>query len=143
MNCKSLHKKLIFYIGKDLPDKEMLEVEAHLKVCADCAAFAGDMQKTLGVVQLEKPAPVSPYFYTRLKARLKAQQEETGGRFITWERILQPALFSLLLVAGIYTGFKVGSQASERTSASVMTEMEIVPFFNELEAEPIETFLME
>jgi hypothetical protein len=56
---------------------------------------------------------------------------------------LQPAFFSLLLLAGVYTGIKIGQPATTETDHNIFAETELVPFLNEMEAEPIETFLME
>ena len=60
-----------------------------------------------------------------------------------WEKVLQPALFSVLLLAGVYTGFKIGGIANAEQSTQVYAETELVPFLNEMESEPLETFLME
>ena len=62
MKCKKVHKKLIFYLEGDLPEKEAGEVAAHLAQCVDCTAFANDMKRTLGVLQIEKSPEVNPYF---------------------------------------------------------------------------------
>lgn len=145
MKCKTLHKKLIFFLEGDLPEKEAREIKLHLNECADCAAFAEDMKKTLDIIQAEKSPEVNPFFYTRLKARMESEEvrekQQTG--FPVWERILQPALFSLLLLAGVYTGIKIGQPANSELNQSIFAETELVPFLNEMDAEPIETFLME
>ncbi len=145
MNCKTLHKKLIFFIEGDLPYEEMQEAEAHLDECVECAAFAEEMKKTLEVVQWEKQIPGTPFFYTRLKARMEKEQEETlpDRKSLVWNQIIQPAIFSFLLLIGVYTGIKIGSQANTGFSSSVHAETELIPFLNEMEAEPLETFLME
>ncbi|HDR52047.1 MAG TPA: zf-HC2 domain-containing protein [Mariniphaga anaerophila] len=145
MKCKTLHKKLIFFLEDDLPENEAIEMKAHLAECESCAAFAEDMQKTLGIIQIEKSPEVNPFFYTRLKARMeneKVQEKQRVG-FPVWEKVLQPAFFSLLLLAGIYTGIKIGQPATAKTSHSIFAETELVPFLNEMQTEPIETFLME
>ena len=145
MKCKTLHKKLIFFLEGDLPENEANEMKAHLAKCESCAAFAEDMKKTLGIIQVEKSPEVNPFFYTRLKARMeneKVQEKQRVG-FPIWEKVLQPAFFSLLLLAGIYTGIKIGQPADTGTGQNIFAGTELVPFLNEMEAEPIETFLME
>lgn len=145
MKCKTLHKKLIFFLDGELPEKETQEIRIHLNECADCAAFAEEMKKTLGIIQVEKSPEVNPFFYTRLKARMENEEAREKQRvgFPIWERVLQPAFFSLLLLAGIYTGIKIGQPATNDPGQNKFTETELVPFLNEMEAEPIETFLME
>lgn len=145
MKCKAIHKKLIFFLEGDLPDEEMQEIKGHLTRCAECAAFAGEMKRTLAVVQLETPAQAAPYFYTRLKARMEKQEEmeRLDAGFSIWEKALQPALFSVLLLAGVYTGIKIGREANTGIPAPDYAKTEVVPFLNEMKAEPLESFLME
>lgn len=145
MKCKKIHKKLIFFIEGDLPENEAQEVKVHLNGCAHCSAFAEDLKKTLGIIQTEKSPEVNPFFYTRLKARMENQAEKAvkPAGFPVWEKVLQPAFFSLLLLAGIYTGIKIGQPTTTGTTQNVIVETELVPFLNEMETEPIETFLME
>jgi anti-sigma factor RsiW len=143
MQCKKLHKKLIFYLEGDLPYKEAEEVKQHLAECKECTAFAGEMSKTLGVLQTEKSPEVTPFFYTRLKARLESQTEKSSQLvshpFVV--RVLQPAFFSLLLLAGVYTGIKIGQPAE--TGTNYYQQEQVIPYLNEMETEPIEAFLME
>jgi anti-sigma factor RsiW len=145
MKCKIIHKKLIFFIEGELPQNEMKEIALHLNKCTECAAFADELRKTLAAAEREKNIQVSPYFFNRLKARMENQPEAPSPvhEFPVWERLLQPAVFSVLLLAGIYTGIKVGARATGELPASGYAEMEIIPFINELEAEPLEMFLME
>lgn len=145
MKCKTIHKKLIFSLEGDLPAKEAEEMAAHLTQCDACAAFAEDMKKTLEVIQKERLPKVNPFFYTRLKARMENEETREKQRvgFPVWEKVLQPAFFSLLLLAGIYTGIKIGQPANSELNQSIFAETELVPFLNEMDTEPIETFLME
>lgn len=145
MNCKTLHTKIIFFLEGELPASEMEEIKVHLENCSDCAAFAYEMKKTLAVIENEKMPHLNPYFYTRVKARLENQAENVALARQTpvLVRILQPAVFSLLLLAGIYSGIKIGQPAKINSDIPVFSENEVVPYFNEMETEAIENFLME
>lgn len=145
MNCKTLHTKIIFFTEESLPVWEMEEIKIHLENCSDCAAFANEMKKTLAVIENEKMPQLTPYFYTRVKARLENQAENVvaARQIPVLVRLLQPALFSLLLLAGIYTGVKIGQPAKINSENSVYTENEMIPYLNEMESEAIENFLME
>jgi anti-sigma factor RsiW len=145
MKCEKLHKKLIFFLEGDLPENEAQEIKVHLSKCAYCAAFAEEMKKTLGIIQLEKSPEVNPFFYTRLKARMENQAEKAAKSvgFPVWKKVLQPAFFSLLLLAGIYTGIKIGQPSNTGTNQNIYSEIELVPYLIEMEAEPLENFLME
>mgnify|MGYP001074392682 CR=1 FL=1 len=142
MKCKDLHNKLIFYLEGDLPQNEMEQVKIHLGNCADCEAFAEEMDKTLGVLEAEKSPEINPFFYTRLKAKMELHSESKVGNPLL-VRVLQPALFSLLLLAGIYSGIKIGQKAEDQLYATNNADEQVIPYLNEMEAEPIEAFLME
>lgn len=145
MKCKNIHRKLIFYFEGTLPANEKMEIDAHLSECNSCRRVAGEMGKILEIISLEKSPEVSPFFYTRVKARLESaleSEKQTVG-FPVWERVLQPALFSVLLIAGIFAGIVIGHQANFATADSMISETEQISFLNEMISEPIETFFME
>ncbi len=145
MNCKTLHTKIIFFTEGSLPAREMEEIKIHLEDCSDCAAFANEMNKTLAIIESEKNPALNPFFYTRVKARLENQSAEKMmvQRTPAFVRILQPAFFSILLLAGIYTGIRIGQPVKVNSDAINYTENEMIPYLNEMEAEAIENFLME
>jgi len=145
MNCKILHTKIIFFTEGVLPEWEKEEIKMHLEYCSDCAAFANEMKKTLAVIENEKTPQLNPFFYTRVKARIENLDENVAltRKVPVLVRILQPALFSLLLMAGIYTGVKIGQPSKVNSDIPVFAENEVVPYFNEMETEAIENFLME
>ena len=145
MKCKTLHTKIIFFLEGELPAAEMEQMKIHLLECSECAAFAEEMKKTLAIINNEKTPQLNPFFYTRVKARLENQTEQVVAtrQVPVLVRILQPALFSLLLLAGVYTGIKIGQPANVNSDIPVFAENEVVPYFNEMEAESIENFLME
>jgi hypothetical protein len=141
MKCKAIHKKLIFFLENDLPENEMEEIKLHLAGCHECADFAEYMRKTLKVLNQERKPDVNPFFYTRVKARLENQTIKEIATPL-WARILQPAVFTLLLLAGVYAGIKIG-QPANNIQETYYAEQEIFPYLYEIAAEPIETFLME
>lgn len=145
MKCNTLHTKIIFFTEGELSAAEMEQMKIHLSGCSDCAAFANEITKTLAVIENEKTPQLTPFFYTRVKARLENQTENVVATRQTpvLVRILQPALFSLLLISGIYAGVKIGQPAKVNSHIPVFAEIEVVPYFNEMESEAIENFLME
>jgi len=144
MKCKTIHKKLIFFLDGDLPAKEMEQMKLHLSECSDCFTFAEEMKKTLAILESEKSPETTPFFYTRLKVKLenKAIKQNRISLNPVWAGILQPALFSILLIAGIYSGIKIGQTSTLNTKYTSYTEQEIIPYLDEMETETIETFLM-
>ncbi|MBT3385227.1 MAG: zf-HC2 domain-containing protein [Prolixibacteraceae bacterium] len=145
MKCKTLHKDLIFFLEKELPEKEMELVKTHLAECSNCALFAEEMKKTLGILEAERSPAVNPFFYTRLKAKIENREPEIKQVFWKPElvRVLQPVLFSVLLILGIYTGIKIGQPTPAQMISVNAADQEIISFLNEMDSEPIEGFLME
>lgn len=145
MKCKTVHKDLIFFLEGNLPSKKTEQIQMHLKECSACTAFAEDMKKTLGVLEIEKSPAVNPFFYTRLKAKLENSEsvEFQIFRKPVLVRILQPAMFSILLIIGVYSGIKIGQPSPVKVYSTTILEQEAIPYLNEMDAESIETFLME
>lgn len=144
MKCKAVHSKLIFFLERELPEPEMKAVQEHLAACPECALFAEEMKKTLSILETEKVSEVNPYFYTRLKAKLDRQSEiqPSGIRSSVLARVLQPVAFSIILILGIYGGVKMGATGA-KTASTFTAEQEMVPYLNDMDVEPLETFLME
>lgn len=145
MRCKTLHKKIIFFLDGELSAHEMEQMKVHLLECNECSAFAEDMKKTLGVLETEKSHEINPFFYTRLKAKIENRASAQNERFRrpVFARILQPAIFSILLIAGIYSGIKIGKPVSGEMNFVTYSNQEIIPYLNEMKTESIEAFLME
>jgi hypothetical protein len=144
MKCKTIHKNLIFFLEKELPVSEMKAIQTHLNTCSECALFAEEMRKTLGILESEKVTEVNPYFYTRVKAKLENQEAKKNvvlGRPVL-ARILQPITFSILLLLGVYGGIKMGDTGSTPQVTSTLAEQDMIPYWNALDAEPIENFLL-
>ena len=143
MKCKNVHNKLIFFLEKELPVSEMEQVQKHLDECSECALFAAEMKNTLSILDSDKVTDENPFFFTRVKARLEKQSQEEPVARPVLVRILQPVAFSIILLLGIYGGFKLGQAPKGAITDSSLTEQEMVPYWNELQDEPIESFLME
>jgi len=145
MKCKTIHSKLIFFLEKELPVSEMEQVREHLENCRECNLFIEDMKKTLSILEVEKSPEINPFFYTSVKEKLDnsiAKQKMPAGNPIL-VRVLQPVAFSVILLLGVYGGIKIAQPLQKETTGHILTEQEMVPYLNEMAAEPIETFLME
>jgi predicted anti-sigma-YlaC factor YlaD len=139
MDCERIHNDLIFFLDNELPEEKKIIVQNHLAVCNDCRDFLALLKTEMQVIRQEKNPEVSPFFYTRLSARL--EKETTNESQSLWTRVAQPAFFSLLLIAGIYSGIKTGSITSASpANQPVVSHIQIIDDF---EAEPIESFLLE
>jgi hypothetical protein len=139
MECKSIHKDLIFYLGNELPVGRSMEIQKHLENCNECSEFLSFLNAEMQIIQEEKNPEVSPFFYTRISGRLQEKVAYQIGP--AWVRLIQPAFFSLLLVFGIYGGFKIGTSAS--TMGTNQPEIRSIQMMDDFGAEPIESFLLE
>ena len=139
MKTKCIHKDLIFYLDNELSVEKRTNVEKHLEECADCRDYLVFLQKGIQIIEKEKNPEVSPFFYTRLSARL--EEKPVYQTQSQWVRLAQPAFFSLVLLAGIYGGLKLGSNASSPKVHQQATNS--AQMLNDFAAEPIESFLLD
>jgi anti-sigma factor RsiW len=139
MECRNIRKNLIFYLDRELSEEQMNAIGKHLDECPRCSAFLRQLRNDLRLIDEERKPAVSPWFFTRLSARLDERpipEEQT-----VWTRVLQPAFFTLLLMAAIYGGFRVGYHAS--TPVDKPEQVNVMPGMDDLGDEPIETFLLD
>lgn len=92
------------------------DVMEHLKSCGDCETTLNEFRQTMAVLdEWQAPEP-SPFFETRLQARVREEIHRQPG-FMQWFR--KPALalsFAILMVASVtlvYTGHNSTKPATE------------------------------
>ena len=78
------------------------DMEAHIRGCAECAGKLEEIRKTMALLdEWQAPEP-SPYFHTRLQARLREEKAKAATGWWAWIR--KPALAlvaTVLLIVGI------------------------------------------
>jgi predicted anti-sigma-YlaC factor YlaD len=73
------------------------EINDHLRACADCGGTLEEFRKTMALLdEWQAPEP-SPYFDTRLKARLREEAAKQPSNWLAWWR--RPVLAVSLAVA--------------------------------------------
>jgi hypothetical protein len=78
------------------------EANDHLSSCAACSETLADFRKTMALLdEWQVPEP-SPYFDTRLRARLREESEKKQTSWLSWVRrpALTGAMAALLLASG-------------------------------------------
>ena len=101
MQCTEYREQLFDVVtGEAAP-----EVTAHFTSCRDCAAELESMRKTMALLdEWKAPEDTSPYFMTRLMARVRDEAESSlpARGWMTWFRKPAFALgFAAVLIAGV------------------------------------------
>jgi predicted anti-sigma-YlaC factor YlaD len=107
MNCNQIRELLpgvAAAAGMDAatltPEPER-EVAEHIASCAACAAHLRDLQKTMALLdEWQAPEP-SPYFDTRMQARLREEMARPAAGWFSWLR--RPA-WAMSLAAVLFAG---------------------------------------
>lgn len=99
MNCKDFEGRLLDVAAGTTPDGA---TQHHLETCDGCAEKLAGMVQTMALLDEWKAPEPSPYFESRLRARLREEQSVPARSWFEWLR--KPALVAAmgaLLVAGI------------------------------------------
>jgi hypothetical protein len=109
MNCQLCQKELDAYRGGRLSDDMKTQVEAHLKLCAECAESNEIQLLTDSIINLEKVISPDNYLTSRIMTRIE-NHEVTGYRNISpLIRIVKPALIMTSMAAAIFAGVLIGN----------------------------------
>jgi len=114
MNCNQIRELLPeLAAGFDASTLEP-EVGKHIVSCTDCAARLRDFQQTMALLdEWQAPEP-SPYFDTRLQARLRDEMARPRHSWLSWIR--HPAwaasLAAILVVGALGTGIGIRYKSS-------------------------------
>ncbi len=108
MNCKEISERLpelVAGMDTSMPEAEQREVKNHIASCEACATHLGDLQKTMALLdEWHAPEP-SPYFDTRMQARLREQiREEMARPHAAWFSWLHRPVWATSLAAVLFAG---------------------------------------
>ena len=123
MNCTQIRELLPdLAAGMDASTPEP-EVEKHIASCTDCAAHLRDLQKTMALLdEWHAPEP-SPYFDTRLQARLREEMARPATRWLNWVNWLRRPAWAMSLAAVIFAGaLFVGSKSYISQTEAIATK---------------------
>ena len=122
MNCNQIRELLPEIITSAGMDAATLqpEVEKHIASCNDCAAHLRDLQKTMALLdEWQVPEP-SPYFDTRLQARLREEMARTNTAWLSW---LRRPVWAMSLAAVIFAGaLVVGNKSYISQTETIATK---------------------
>lgn len=143
MKCETLHNQLIFYMeGETAPD-ETKKIANHLQQCEKCANLYSEFQATFGIIETEKEIKVNPFLKTRINQQI-ANRKIKQKPLKAWNKLLQPALVTFLLLIAISSGVLLGNiyGSSANDTQFSETASNTTFYLNDFEQEPIETALL-
>ena len=122
MNCNQIRELLPGIITSAGMDATTLqpEVSNHIASCDACATHLRDLQKTMALLdEWQAPEP-SPYFDTRLQARLREEMARPHAAWFSWLR--RPA-WAMSLAAVIIAGaLVVGNKSYISQTETIATK---------------------
>lgn len=117
MNCKSIRKKLFFYIDKEISPKDESIIKEHLKTCKDCQKVYNNLSASLLVIEREKSVSVNPYLFTGILQKIKAADNQpvvipSSGH------TLRPVYITVFIAIAIFLGVALGNTIDLNTKSS-------------------------
>lgn len=118
MNCKQFHEHMLDLAVADPGPGELQE---HARACAGCAAELASLRQTMALLdEWKAPADTSPYFMTRLRARMHEEEAQAAG-WMGWFRKPALAISLMVLMMASITMFQgswhVSTNAGPHTAA--------------------------
>lgn len=106
MKCKDI-RELMPDMALGLAEASA-EAGEHLRTCADCAGKMEEIRKTMTLLDEWQAPEVSPYFDTRLQARMREEKAKEAAAPGFWAWIRKPALAvaATVLLAGSVIWFR-------------------------------------
>lgn len=133
MNCKTCNSHLPDLLLEDGYEAAHPEIAAHLKECANCAKELAELRSTMEVMDVWTAPEPSPYFDSRLRARVREAAEakpeglfERMYAFLTFSTGLQMRsamagvlMLVLLIGGGSFAGFEYANRSQPQPSPTV------------------------
>jgi hypothetical protein len=98
------------------------ELDEHIRTCADCGAKLAGLRQTMALLDEWKTPEPSPYFDTRLQARLREEKERQPSGWLAWMR--KPALaitFVAVLAVSVTLVRNGGGRKGNRAATNNVT----------------------
>ena len=122
MNCKDVQELLPLYVGRDLEERRLKLITAHLQSCAECAGSVDEYHETRQLLQQFAPPPFSEAVYAGIRQRVLREIERDAtapGLSRLLESLFRPRLrwavaIALLLAVSVFTFYFVANRSNNR-----------------------------
>lgn len=115
MNCTHIREELV-EVASGSPATP--EIEAHVRSCSGCAETLQHLKETMSMMDEWVAPEPSPYFDTRLQARLREEQGKSRSGIIEWLRRPALALVATALLVTSVVLFQGGRDLNTSSSAN-------------------------
>jgi hypothetical protein len=141
--CKSISKKLIFFVEKSLPDNEMSDIARHLQKCADCRLLTDKIKSTLQIIDNEKEIKANSFLHTKIFQQIENRKvvHENSLIYII-NKVRQPVFYAAFIVLGIFAGTTISNIVIDTQYKKIAKIQEEEVYLNDFYQEPVESFLL-
>ena len=117
MKCEKIREQLMEAIISG-PETASSEVQEHLRICAACAEELASFRQTMALLdEWQAPEP-SPYFSSRLRARVREEASKQPAGWLAWLRRPVVAAAAMVLVGIGVSLLEVGNVRDRNTVAT-------------------------
>lgn len=111
MNCNEFRENLMDLVTSN---EGPAEARAHADACGACAAELASFRQTMAMLdEWTAPADTSPYFMTRLRARMREEEAPARG-WLSWFRRPAFAVALMLLMVLSVTVYRTGTSHTQQ-----------------------------
>lgn len=136
MKCNAYKDVLFDYAMEDqMTGMSREEVSSHLETCISCREKVHIFSRFAQLLNEDRAVEPAPFLYTRIIGRMQNHHKYHG-----WSTRLQPVIYSVILVAAIYSGVMLGKYFSVTNQ---LYSQDITGFINEIRFESIEQSILE
>jgi anti-sigma factor RsiW len=111
MNCNEFRDHLMDLVTSN---EGPAEARAHADGCGNCAAELASFRQTMAMLdEWAAPADTSPYFMTRLRARMREEEQAPARGWMSWFRRPAFAVALMVLMVLSVTVYRTGVRTTQ------------------------------
>ena len=119
MNCEMARERMLDALQGAVP----ADLQAHMASCAGCSERLTELRRTVSLLDEWKAPEVSPYFDSRLRARLRDEQQVAERGWFAWLGF-KPAVAALAVLLIIGAGLlNIGTTPPVENRTGTVVEM--------------------